>query len=143
MKSRHAWSDAFDLVDENGKGNTEDLKTLWNNIKGKSVFGQILVESNLSMVIAAVESHLSKSGKAFVPGSVVINKMRNAYTSSYSIVWSKLSGWQWVKYNWEERVVGGNDILHENEQYIIQESDWKNVSRNLHVQGEATSRYGF
>ncbi|HJW87818.1 MAG TPA: hypothetical protein VJ440_14385, partial [Candidatus Brocadiaceae bacterium] len=143
-QSRHVWSGAIDLLDKNGAGKTTELKTLWTNIKNKAEFGQMFVESVGGDIEQFINEYLTKTlKKNLVADSLIIKSMQNTYTPTYAIVWSKQTGWQWVKFDWQEQMPDDSIMQHTDDQYTFQESDWAAVARNLHAQDKITSEWGF
>jgi hypothetical protein len=142
--SRHVWSGAFDLVDKNGYGYTLELKSLWETIKGKTEFGQVLVEGDLAHIQNFIAYYIKDIlGENLVEGSVVIKAMQNPL-GSYVIVWSKQTGWQWVQYDWKELMPDGiTKVEHKDDKYTLQEADWDRISKNLHAQDKISSEWGF
>ena len=144
-KSRHCWSGAMGLVDKNGEGYTDELKSLWTTCNSTTGINGMFVECSQSNVEDAIFDYLEKElegnlSSSVVPGSVSLKSMPDGVRSSYIIVWSK-RGWKEATFDWIEETAGGQ-VLHENDTYILGVSDWSNVGRNLHTEDKA-SAWGF
>ena len=144
--SRHAWADAFDLRDANKKGNTPQCMEVWNGIKNRPEFEQVIVESQDYNISQFAYWYLQNIQIVpYIEGSVKFwIENGSSMDNSYEMIWTKQAGWKRITIYWKE--VPEEDDRHTDYTFGAESTlsrDWTKVVTNLHAQGNHDSAWGF